>query len=129
MRVSQPTIIGSFAIYPRKKILMYMMNKITASISAAILLGVSGGAVAAGDYNDVPAGDKQYSQCVDWSSKRYDGGNDKSPIKGQTKVQAFCECMWNETPDNFRGNLVKYAESAGGKKTNATCEKYSKWTE
>ena len=43
-------------------------------------------------------------------------------------MQAFCECMWNETPDNFRGNRIAYSESAQGKKTNKTCEKYSNWT-
>ena len=108
---------------------MNTMKKITLSIAAALMLGASGAALAVEEYNDVPAGDKQYKQCQDWASKRYDGGNEKSPIKGQTKVQAFCTCMWNETPDDFKGNLVTFSESATGKKTNKTCEKYSKWSD
>lgn len=105
------------------------MKKLISSVAAALLLCVSGSALAAGEYNDVPKGDKQYNQCLDWSAKRYDGGSEKSPIRGQNKMQAYCECMWNETPDNFRGNLITYAESAAGKKTNKVCSKYSNWSD
>ena len=47
--------------------------------------------------------------------------------EGQTKAQAFCRCVWNETPEDFRGDLAKFAESAKGKSINATCEKHSDW--
>jgi hypothetical protein len=35
--------------------------------------------------------------------------------------------MWNETPDDFKGNLVAFSETAKGAATNKTCEKYSNW--
>lgn len=35
--------------------------------------------------------------------------------------------MWNETPDDFKGNLATFADSAKGKKTNALSEKYADW--
>jgi hypothetical protein len=92
------------------------------------LLGVSGVAYAVDEYNDVPAGDKQYAQCLAYADKLgWQGGDEKSPIKGQTKLEAFCTCMWNETPDDFKGNLATFADSEKGAKTNHTCEKYSNW--
>jgi hypothetical protein len=99
-------------------------------IVAVLLAGFAGSALAADEYNAVPAGDPQYKQCIVYAAKLgWEGGNEKSPIKGQTKVQAFCTCMWNETPDNFKGNLATFADSPRGKKTNDTCEKYSNWHE
>lgn len=98
------------------------------SIVAALLLGSSGSVFAADEYNEVPAGDPQYKQCIVYAAKLgWEGGNDRSPIRGQTKVQAFCTCMWNETPDDFKGNLAKLADSPRGKSINRTCEKYSNW--
>ena len=91
------------------------------------MLGTMNASFAAGDYNDVPFSDPQFRQCVSYGNKNYEGGNAKSPISGQSKVEAFCECMWNETPDDFRGNLAKFSESSAGKKINRTCEKYSNW--
>ena len=44
-------------------------------------------------------------------------------------MQAWCTCLWNETPDDFKGNLVKFSESTAGKKTNRTCEKYANWSD
>jgi len=83
---------------------------------AAVLLAAANMVLAAGSYNDVPPNDCQYNDCLIFSLKNYEGGDEPSPIRGQTKVQAFCECLWNETPDDFRGNLAKFAESAKGKK-------------
>jgi len=103
------------------------MKIFLASVTSALLIGAAGSAIAKGDYNDVPAGDAQYANCINYANKNYDGGNERSPIKGQNKAQAYCECMWNETPDNFRGNLAKFGETAKGKEINAICEKYSDW--
>ncbi len=97
-------------------------------LAAALALGSSTIVYAGDEYNEVPAGDAQYKQCIVWAGKLgWEGGNEKSPIKGQTKVQAFCTCMWNETPDDFKGNLAKLADSEKGKKINKLCEKYADW--
>lgn len=105
------------------------MKRIVVVCASLLLLCSAAVSLAQDKYNPVPAGDRQYRQCLDWSLKRYDGGNEKSPIPGQTKAQAFCTCMWNETPDNFRGNLVLHAESERGKRVNKICEKYSDWAD
>ncbi|MBI2768206.1 MAG: hypothetical protein HYX47_01175 [Burkholderiales bacterium] len=102
------------------------MNKFLASAVCAALLSIGGAAIAQ-DYNKVPAGDAQYRQCLSYAAKLYEGGNEKSPIAGQSKAQAWCTCMWNETPDDFKGNLVTFSETRKGKETNKTCEKYSDW--
>lgn len=104
------------------------MKKTLVSVAASLVLLVSAGAASAADeYNKVPAGDGQYRQCLTFAAKLYEGGGDKSPIKGQSKAQAWCTCMWNETPDDFKGNLATFSETKKGKSTNATCEKYSDW--
>lgn len=96
----------------------------------ALLVGLtSTGAMAAGGYNDVPSSDPQYKQCLSYASKLYEGGNEASPVPGQTKVAAYCECLWNETPDNFRGSLVKFAESDRGKKVDKICSKHANWVD
>ena len=82
---------------------------------------------AAGSYNDVPSSDPQYKQCIAYANNRYEGGNEASPVPGQTKVAAYCECLWNETPDNFRGNLAKFAETDRGARVDRICSRYSKW--
>ncbi len=112
-----------------------MISTIT-SVSAtlsAMSLGVamlfSGSAMAAGGYNDVPRDDPQFKQCVAYSNKNYEGGNEPSPIRGQTKVVAFCECLWNETTEDFRGNLAKFAETPNGKRINKICEGHSDWSD
>ena len=102
------------------------LNIALSGIAAAIAL-TTGIAFAADEYNTVPAGDGQYRQCLSYASKLYEGGKEKSPIKGQTKEQAWCTCLWNETPDNFKGNLVAFSESGAGKRINKTCEKYADW--
>ena len=78
-------------------------------------------------YNTVPGGDGQYAQCLMYSATRYQGGGQPSPIAGQTKAEAWCTCMWNETPDDFRGNLARFSETAKGASTNTICEKYADW--
>jgi len=93
----------------------------------ALTLCGSTAAYAGDTYNTVPAGDRQYAQCLAYSAKQYEGGDEASPIKGQTKAQAWCTCMWNETPDNFRGNLAKFSETARGASMNKKCEKYADW--
>ncbi len=105
------------------------MKKLTALVLSFAVTLSAGHVLAADEYNDVPAGDPQFKQCLSYAAKLYEGGNEKSPIKGQTKAQAWCTCMWNETPDNFKGNLVTFAETPRGKSTNKTCEKYSDWSE
>ncbi|MEO5345379.1 MAG: hypothetical protein H7834_03245 [Magnetococcus sp. YQC-9] len=103
------------------------MKKIVVSMVSAVLLGVVSAAYAAGEYNDVPSSDPQFQSCIAYANKNYTGGNEASPIPGQTKVAAYCECMWNETSDDFRGNLAKFAETPQGRNINAVCEKYSNW--
>lgn len=99
-------------------------------VAAALLMLASGSLMAVEEYNRVPAGDAQYKQCIVYAAKLgWEGGNERSPIPGQTKVQAFCTCMWNETPDDFKGNLATLADSPRGKKINKICEKYSDWSE
>jgi hypothetical protein len=100
------------------------------AIVVALLLSSGGNAFAVEEYNTVPTGDPQYKQCISYAAKLgWEGGNEKSPIRGQTKVQAFCTCMWNETPDDFKGNLATLADSPRGQKINTLCEKYSNWHE
>jgi len=93
----------------------------------ATYLSVFSGATLAEEYNPVPASDYQYKECLVRVNKLYDGGNEKSPIRGQNKAQAYCTCLWNETPDDFRGNLSKFADSERGKKLDRVCAKYSDW--
>lgn len=80
------------------------------------------------DYNH-PGDDKLYTQCLREASRLYEGGNEPSPVRGQNKLQAWCTCMWNETPDDFKGSLVRFSETAKGKSINKTCEKHSNWSE
>lgn len=103
------------------------MNKLFATLLSTVVMCAATSVMAADDYNAPPAGDKQYAACITSSNKNYEGGNEKSPVKGQTKAQAFCTCLWNETPDDFKGSLAKFAETAKGKAINKTCEKHSDW--
>ena len=102
--------------------------KILLQLAAATVgLAFATTAMAADEYNTVPAGDAQYSACLKYSATQYQGGDDKSPIAGQSKAQAWCTCMWNETPEDFKGDLAKFSETDKGKSTNKTCEKYANW--
>lgn len=106
------------------------MQSIRTALTGALLVLAAGtSALAATDYNTPPAGDGQYRQCLSYAAKLYEGGDEKSPIRGQTKAQAWCTCMWNETPDDFKGNLVTFAETRKGKETNKLCEKHADWHE
>ncbi len=106
------------------------MNRLILSIAAALSLTVAVAGWAQSQYNKVPADDVvQYTQCVVRSNKVYEGGTEKSPIPGQNKAQAFCTCVWNETPDDFKGDLAKFADSEKGVKVNKICEKYSGWSD
>jgi hypothetical protein len=103
------------------------MNKLLTSVLSVFLMCSASVAFAADQYNKVPAGDKLYADCITYANKNYEGGSEKSPVPGQTKVQAFCSCMWNETPDDFKGNLAKFSETSNGKSINKICEKHSDW--
>ena len=105
------------------------MTRTLSALTAALLLSIGTVATAQSEYNTVPAGDAQYRQCLAYAAKLYEGGKEKSPIKGQNKEQAWCTCLWNETPEEFNGNLVKFSESAKGKRVNKICEAYSDWSE
>lgn len=100
----------------------YLRSAILAALSMA-----SVGAALAVEYNRVPAGDGQYRECLVYANRMYEGGSAASPVPGQTKAQAWCTCMWNETPDDFKGNLVTFSESAKGKRVNKLCETYADW--
>ena len=104
------------------------MKKIFIALTSLMMFCATHSALAADEYNAVPAGDAQYKQCKSYAAKLgWEGGEEKSPIAGQNKVEAFCTCMWNETPEDFKGNLATFSESEKGKKTNKICEKYSNW--
>ena len=104
------------------------MNKLLAwALSATFACASTSALAAADDYNAPPAGDKQYASCIAYSNSNYEGGSAASPVKGQSKAQAFCTCMWNETPEDFKGSLAKFAETSKGKSTNKICEKHSDW--
>lgn len=98
------------------------------SIIAAGVIAFSGmAAYAASQYADVPAGDEQFKQCKIYSMAKYQGGGEASPVPGQSKAEAFCTCMWQETPEDFKGSLAKFSETEKGAATNKVCEKYSGW--
>ncbi len=101
--------------------------KLASALCASLFALCAATAVQAQEYNKVPAGDAQYGQCLAYAAKLYEGGNEKSPIAGQSKAQAWCTCMWNETPEDFKGNLATFSESSKGKATNKICEKYADW--
>lgn len=108
---------------------MFYSPKLMQGMTLTMGLLFSGATFAAGGYNDVPKDDPQYKQCIAYSNKHYEGGNEPSPIRGQTKAQAFCECMWNETTEDFLGNLAKFAETPNGRRINKICEGHSDWSE
>ena len=80
------------------------------------------------EYNRVPASDNaQYSQCISYVNSNYEGGSLMSPYAGQTKAAAWCTCAWNETADDFRGNLGTFAETPRGKSMMKTSDVYAQW--
>ena len=80
------------------------------------------------EYNRVPASDNaQYSQCISYVNSNYEGGSLMSPYAGQTKAAAWCTCAWNETSDDFRGNLGTFAETPRGKSILKVCDAYANW--
>lgn len=101
-----------------------MNRKMLLLVSAFSLCASAGFAQS---YNAVPAGDAQFAQCKSYANGKYTGGTAASPVAGQSKADAFCTCMWNETPDDFKGNLGAFADTAKGASTNKTCETYSNW--
>jgi len=104
------------------------MNRLILSAAVFGFLCASTAASAVDKYNEVPAGDAQFKGCLAYAKKvGWEGGDAASPIPDQSKVVAYCSCMWNETPDDFKGSLGKFADSDKGKATNKTCEKYSDW--
>jgi hypothetical protein len=112
--------------HPRKGMTMkHLLNTLAATCTLMFATSVAAQTV----YNTVPADDVQYRQCLRYAATLYEGGKEPSPIRGQTKEQAWCTCLWNETPDEFNGNLVKFSESARGKRVNKICEAYSNWSD
>ena len=103
------------------------MKRLLSGVVTAALIAAGTPAFAQEEYNTVPAGDAQYKQCLVRVSDLYTGGSEKSPIRGQNKAQAYCTCLWNETPEDFKGNLSKFADSERGKKLDKVCTKYSAW--
>ena len=80
------------------------------------------------EYNRVPASDNaQYSQCISYVNSNYEGGSLMSPYAGQTKAAAWCTCAWNETADDFRGNLGAFAETPRGRSMLKVCDAYAQW--
>lgn len=104
-----------------------MMRKLLLTVISAFSICMTTSAFAGTEYNDVPAGDPQVKACKIFSMKRWEGGGESSKIDGQSNAEAFCTCLWNETPDDFKGDLAKFSETAKGASTNKICEKYSGW--
>ncbi len=102
------------------------MNRLL-TVTASLCMVAFAAPAFAQEYNKVPADDLQYKQCLVRVNKLYEGGDEKSPIRGQNKAEAYCSCLWNETPDDFKGNLSKFADSEKGKKLDRVCTKYSNW--
>ncbi|MBF0158286.1 MAG: hypothetical protein HQL58_02065 [Magnetococcales bacterium] len=102
------------------------MRMFAIALFGLVALSQGTAASAAGDYT-IPAGEAQYINCKNYSMNKWDGGGDPSPITGQTKAEAFCICLWNETPDNFRGGLAKFSETEAGAGLSARCSKYANW--
>ena len=103
------------------------MTRLFAFVLSGFFLCSAQSALAAEEYKDVPSGDTQFKNCKIYAMKKWDGGGESSPIPGQSKAEAFCTCLWNETPDNFGGGLAKFSETERGAKINRICEKYSNW--
>lgn len=99
------------------------MNRVSIATLVVSLLAASTAFAA----YDVPKDEPQFLQCKAYSLTKYQGGDEASPIPGQNKADAFCSCMWHETPENFKGSLAKFSETDAGAKTNAMCEKHSGW--
>ena len=97
------------------------------AILAAAVISVCASGAAFAQYNPAPARD--VAQCKAYANSKYSGGDAASPVAGQTKADAFCTCVWNESPDNFKGNLAAFADTAAGASVNKTCEKYSNWAD
>ena len=95
-------------------------------IVLALALSFSATAMAQ-SYNKPPSGDGQFAQCLVYSATRYQGGGEPSPVPGQSKMEAWCTCMWNETPDDFKGDLAKFSETGKGAATNKLCETHANW--
>ena len=106
-------------------------DKTGAASAASIACIVSMSCIApakAQEYNRVPASDNaQYSQCIRYVNSNYEGGSLMSPYKGQTKAAAWCTCAWNETSDDFRGNLGSFAETPRGRSMMKVCDTYADW--
>ena len=103
------------------------MNQSSISLITALMLTAASAAGAATSYNTPPAGDKLYPACVKEINESYQGGNEKSHIRCQGKSQAYCICLWNETPDEFKGSLAAFAESEKGKGMKKMCEAHANW--
>lgn len=103
------------------------MKRLLQTLAFSLCSIAFAGAALAQEYNRVPPNDPQYKQCLVRVNAIYDGGDERSPIAGQNKAQAYCSCLWNETPDDFRGNLSKFADSDRGKKLDRVCTRYSNW--
>ena len=101
----------------------------TSAASIACIVSMSCIAPAkAQEYNRVPASDNaQYSQCIRYVNSNYEGGSLMSPIRGQTKAAAWCTCAWNETSNDFRGNLGAFYETPRGKSILKVCDAYANW--
>jgi len=129
MGISFSTIQGAFkrAVCRVSK----SFDKTGAASAASIACIVSMSCIApakAQEYNRVPASDNaQYSQCIRYVNSNYEGGSLMSPIRGQTKAAAWCTCAWNETSDDFRGNLGAFYETPRGKSILKVCDAYANW--
>ena len=59
-------------------------------------------------------------------SENYDGGEEPSPFKGQSKAQAWCACLFQKVPD-FADDLAHYLKTRNGKNVDDACNTYADW--
>ena len=102
-----------------------ILNTLAKASTTAIGLGFVTAALAGDVYSTAPAGDAQYAACLKYAATRYKSGDEESAIKGQTKAQAWCTCMWHETPEDLKGNIGKLSETGKGRSTIEICEEYT----
>jgi hypothetical protein len=75
---------------------------------------------------DAPANTNKQQSCVSYVNQKYDGGQKASPMKGQTKAEAWCACLLDKKPD-FKGGLGQFLRTNQGKQIDTKCNRYANW--
>ncbi len=72
--------------------------------------------------------DQRPAACVKYASDAYEGGDDPSPIEGQSKAEAWCACVLEKAP-NLTASIASFLETERGKRVDAACDTYADWGE